>query len=125
MQYRETNFNFISRLLEAEGISYHFEHSKDGHKLVLADDPSIYQDCPQPARGKVRWNSVVMKTPLPLGGWRRSCARANTRCVTFISARPSRRSGRSKSTSKAQNNVGNNSKLEMYDYCGGVCPAVQ
>lgn len=36
-QYRESEFNFISRLMEAEGIFYFFEHTSDGHKLVIAD----------------------------------------------------------------------------------------
>jgi type VI secretion system secreted protein VgrG len=37
-QYRETDFNFISRLLEEEGIFYFFEHSKDKHVLVFTDN---------------------------------------------------------------------------------------
>jgi type VI secretion system secreted protein VgrG len=37
VQYRESDFNFVSRLLEEEGIYYVFEHAKDGHKLVLCD----------------------------------------------------------------------------------------
>lgn len=38
VQYAESSFNFISRLLELEGISYWFRHSKEGHTLVLMDD---------------------------------------------------------------------------------------
>ncbi|QNP47374.1 type VI secretion system Vgr family protein [Diaphorobacter aerolatus] len=38
VQYGETDFNFISRLLEAEGGYFFFEHSMGSHKLVLADD---------------------------------------------------------------------------------------
>ncbi len=37
VQYRETAFNFVSRLMEHEGIYYYFEHAKDKHTLVLAD----------------------------------------------------------------------------------------
>jgi type VI secretion system secreted protein VgrG len=47
VQYRETDFNFVSRLMEQEGIFYYFEHSKDRHVLVLADDVSAYGDCPE------------------------------------------------------------------------------
>lgn len=43
VQYRETDFNFISRLLEQEGIYYYFKHSEDGHKLILCDAPSHYR----------------------------------------------------------------------------------
>jgi len=40
VQYRETDFNFLSRLLEHEGIFYFFEHSADKHVMVLSDDVS-------------------------------------------------------------------------------------
>ena len=46
-QYRESDFQFISRLLAHEGIYYYFEHAKDTHTLVLADSVSahtVYQD---------------------------------------------------------------------------------
>ena len=42
VQYQETDLNFISRLMESEGIFYHFEHTQDAHTLVLADDASSY-----------------------------------------------------------------------------------
>lgn len=40
VQYRETDFNFISRLLEQEGIYYYFRHVEDRHTLVLTDSYS-------------------------------------------------------------------------------------
>ena len=41
-QYRETELNFVHRLLEEEGIFYFFLHSADGHALVFADDPGAF-----------------------------------------------------------------------------------
>jgi len=41
-QYRETDFNFISRLMEQEGIYYYFEHSNGKHAMVLCDAPSAH-----------------------------------------------------------------------------------
>jgi len=38
VQYRESDFDFLSRLLEHEGIYYYFEHSAGKHVLVLTDD---------------------------------------------------------------------------------------
>jgi type VI secretion system secreted protein VgrG len=38
VQYRETDFNFLSRLLEEEGIHYFFEHEDGKHFMVLADN---------------------------------------------------------------------------------------
>ena len=37
MQYRETDFNFVSRLMEQEGIYYYFRHT-DGHNTVVLTD---------------------------------------------------------------------------------------
>ena len=38
VQYQETAFDFISRLMEEEGIFYFFKHEKDKHILVLTDN---------------------------------------------------------------------------------------
>jgi len=46
VQYRETDFAFISRLMEDEGIYYYFEHDNGSHVMVLADAPSCYKDAP-------------------------------------------------------------------------------
>jgi len=46
VQYRETHLNFVSRLMEEEGIFYFFEHTKDKHVLVLADANSAVKPCP-------------------------------------------------------------------------------
>jgi len=37
VQYRESDFAFISRLMEEEGIFYFFEHAEDKHTLVIGD----------------------------------------------------------------------------------------
>jgi len=37
VQYQETDFNFVSRLLESAGIYYFFEHEESRHVLVLGD----------------------------------------------------------------------------------------
>lgn len=45
VQYRESDLDFVSRLMEEEGIFYFFQHSEEGHKLVLADDRSAVEEC--------------------------------------------------------------------------------
>jgi type VI secretion system secreted protein VgrG len=47
VQYRETDFNFISRLMEQEGIYYYFEHFEDKHMLILTDEVSTHNPFPQ------------------------------------------------------------------------------
>ena len=44
VQYRETAFNFLSRLLEQEGIYYYFEHTAQKHTMVLVDDSATHKD---------------------------------------------------------------------------------
>lgn len=47
VQYRETSFNFVSRLMEEFGIFYYFDHTSEGkHTLVLADQSSNQPACP-------------------------------------------------------------------------------
>lgn len=60
VQYRETDFNFISRLLEEEGIYYFFEHEEGKHTLVLADAPEEHKPCPKQESARYQ---------LTAGGW--------------------------------------------------------
>jgi type VI secretion system secreted protein VgrG len=46
VQYRESAFNFVSRLMEEEGIFYFFEHEESKHTLVMADRKTAYFDSP-------------------------------------------------------------------------------
>jgi type VI secretion system secreted protein VgrG len=57
VQYRETDFNFVSRLMEEEGIFYFFEHSQDKHILVLANRPKEFK--PSPLHPDVSYKSVI------------------------------------------------------------------
>jgi type VI secretion system secreted protein VgrG len=45
VQYNETAFAFVSRLLESAGIFYFFTHEDGKHTLVLGDDSSAFTDC--------------------------------------------------------------------------------
>jgi type VI secretion system secreted protein VgrG len=46
VQWKESDFAFVSRLLEEEGICYYFEHSEAGHAMVLCDDPIMHDPVP-------------------------------------------------------------------------------
>ena len=43
VQYRESDWAFISRLCEEEGIFYYFEHAESDHALVFADQASAHE----------------------------------------------------------------------------------
>ncbi|HCC6488525.1 TPA: type VI secretion system tip protein VgrG [Escherichia coli] len=46
VQYGETDFDFIQRLMQEWGIYWWFEHSENSHTLVLADAISAHKACP-------------------------------------------------------------------------------
>ncbi|CAB3791647.1 Actin cross-linking toxin VgrG1 [Paraburkholderia caffeinitolerans] len=50
-QYRETDFDFVSRLMEHEGIYYYFEHARGRHTLVLADAGDVHGPIPNYSGG--------------------------------------------------------------------------
>ncbi len=50
VQYRESDWSFVSRLLEEEGLFYFFEHHEDRHVLVVADHQSVHRPIAEEAR---------------------------------------------------------------------------
>lgn len=117
VQYRETSFNFISRLLEEEGIFYFFEHEKDKHTLVLADNPAAHKPCPNQETAQY----------VPEGGWD-EMANPVTEWHVDHELRPGKYTIRdfhfqmpSKSLEAVEPTkfeIAGNSKLEIYDYPG-------
>jgi type VI secretion system secreted protein VgrG len=69
VQYRESDFNFLSRLMEQEGIYYFFEHEAGKHTLVLADAASA---------------STAIGDPLPVR-YAHSASMLNQECVWELS----------------------------------------
>jgi type VI secretion system secreted protein VgrG len=57
VQYRETDFAFVSRLMEKYGIYYFFKHEQGKHTLVLADSKSSHE--PVPGLAKVPYRPVT------------------------------------------------------------------
>ncbi len=57
VQYRESDWDFMSRLMEEEGIYTFFEHTHDSETLILADAPSAHN----PIAGE---STLVFRTPL-------------------------------------------------------------
>lgn len=46
VQYRESDFDFVSRLMEQEGIYYFFTHTQSTHTMVLADSLGAHSTVP-------------------------------------------------------------------------------
>ncbi|GLR71894.1 type VI secretion system Vgr family protein [Agaribacter marinus] len=47
VQFNESDFNFVSRIMQQEGIFYYFKHINGKHSLVLTDDSSSLPDLGQ------------------------------------------------------------------------------
>jgi type VI secretion system secreted protein VgrG len=42
VQYRESDMNFVARMMEQEGLYFYFEHTESGHEMVLCDAISAH-----------------------------------------------------------------------------------
>ncbi|MBX3604144.1 MAG: type VI secretion system tip protein VgrG [Piscinibacter sp.] len=57
VQYDETDFDFVTRLLEEYGIYYYFEHTDSKHTMVMTDAMSKHKDMPGTA--KIKWSNAM------------------------------------------------------------------
>lgn len=68
LQYNETTFAFISRLMEEEGAFYYFRHENGKHTMIIADEPGSCSPCPgaeqidyEPSRSASAWLNLITK----------------------------------------------------------------
>ena len=66
VQYRETHFQFVSRLMEEEGMFYFFRHGNGRHVLTIADNTTAYFELednklryPQPTVTDEHWERLL------------------------------------------------------------------
>jgi type VI secretion system secreted protein VgrG len=117
VQYRETDFNFVSRLMEQYGIFYYFEHEDGKHTLVLGDAPSVHQPCPGQetasfnlTAGDLEQEDVITafeaRQEVQTGKYTLTDYNFETPSASLLASEPTIVS------------VGNNSGFELYDYPG-------
>lgn len=70
VQYRESDFNFLSRLMEQEGITYYFKHTSGGHEMVLVDHVGGYYDLPE-STVDLPWDKGRIAIEDHLTSWKR------------------------------------------------------
>ena len=66
VQYNETDFNFISRLLADDGLHYHFEHSDDSHTMIIGSDSQAFESCSQ---GDLEFIATASNKTMSLRQW--------------------------------------------------------
>ena len=128
VQYRETDFNFASRLMEEEGIYYFFKHTRDDHRMVVANSPQSHPDMPlgsriifdETARGReddlrVRsWNKSQSLQSGKVTLWDHSFELPHKHLEAVEIIQDSVAAGKVIHKLK----VGNNDQLELYDFPG-------
>ncbi len=119
VQYRETDWDFASRLMEEEGIYYYFEHTKDKHRLILGNTPGSHRKVPTAAKmtfGLVR--SELQDKWIPaVYSWRSDDRmRTGKYEVRDFNFQLPRHNLLAQETSRF--NVGGNKNLEHYDWQG-------
>lgn len=117
VQYRESDFNFVSRLLEEEGIYYYFDHSSSGHTLVLGNSPSHKAPAVDgtaryyPHGGLVPYGAVTSWTPeheFRPGKFAHTDYNFEDPETTLLA----------QSTIRGERKEGGNDKYEIFDYPG-------
>jgi type VI secretion system secreted protein VgrG len=128
VQYRETDFSFACRLMEEEGIYYFFKHSATNHQMVVANTPESHSDVQAPVsviyetvegglRDEDRIHTWVKTQELRSGKytlWDHSFELPHKN----LEAKKSILDSVSVGSVTHKLNVGNNQKMELYDFPG-------
>src|ERR1700721_3643626 len=117
VQYRETDFNFVSRLMEQYGIFYFFEHENGKHTMVLADSLSVHQPCPNQATAQYNQAGGGLDVDDVVTGWDMEQELRSGKCslTDYNFETPS---ANLMSNEPSVVTVGGNTKYEIYDYPG-------
>jgi len=111
VQYRETDFDFISRLMEHEGIFYVFEHSRDKHVMIIADRNGAFP--PIAGTDTVRFRAGTLRED-HVHAWEH---RYETRSGKWTHRDYNFQNPSQELQSSSQSRA--NTDLELYDYPGG------
>ena len=116
VQYRETDFDFVSRLMEQYGISYFFEHSESDHTLVMTDNAGAFQKCP--VQSTVRYApNVGQNIEDVVNGWQIT-QDLRTGKYTLGDYNFETPSANMTGFENTVDEIGGNTKYELYDYPG-------
>ena len=117
-QYRETDFDFASRLMEEAGIYYYFEHEGGRNRLIIADTPQSHLDCPSkceiPFALKVTEDEDFIAS---IRSWQDDY-RLQSGKITYWGFNFQVPSNKLDATQPTLYKVSGNDKLEIYDYPG-------
>lgn len=112
VQFNESDFHFISRLLEEDGISYFFEHERDKHRLILFDRNAAFA-----ASTQALSYSHGSSTKAQIHQWRR-VQTLRTNVFTLQDYRYQQPQKNLETTVKSKDDFSEGVRLENYEYSG-------
>ncbi len=72
VQYRESDFDFASRLMEEEGIYYFFKHSDGNHQMMVSDNTSKHLAVPGTATAIYEEATGDVRTDMRVSEWEKT-----------------------------------------------------
>ncbi len=119
-QYNESDWDFISRLMEEEGIFYFFEHGETTHKMIIANTPQSHPNCP--GKNEIPYFIKVERAKedfiTSIRAWQTD-HKLQTGKVTFWDHTFHLPSNKLEATQPSLFTAGDNKKMEIYEYPGG------
>ncbi|MGZ9708610.1 type VI secretion system Vgr family protein [Pseudomonas sp. GNP013] len=115
-QYRESDFNFVQRLLEEEGMFYYFEHTAETHTMIICDDSTTL--VPLSEQPQIRFHTAsVTETADSITQWsgNRQLQSGKIAVQTFDYRQPG---NRLPVAMKSLNKQGDVDDFEIYDFPG-------
>jgi type VI secretion system secreted protein VgrG len=119
VQYRESDFDFASRLMEEEGIYYYFIHEGGKDKMIIANTPQSHRDCPNKSElphfveelSGGEWGNAI-------NTWHFDCTLQSGK-VTYWDYNFQLPTQKLDGSQPSRFNVGGNQMMEVYDFPGG------
>jgi len=128
VQYRETDFEFASRLMEDEGIYYYFTHTAGGHRMLLANTPQSHKDC-RPANAIYEEITGGTRPEQRIYSWQKTQSLRSGECTLWdasfelpgknLEAKRPIVENIQAGTVTHKFKVGGNDQMEVYDFPGG------
>jgi type VI secretion system secreted protein VgrG len=117
VQYRETDYNFVARLMEEAGIGYYFKHGDKAHTCVLFDSPGGNAACPDQKEAVYARTAAGGEPVGDIQGWdvEREFPSGAYALTDYNFEDPSMDL---MATTSSSIRVGGNEKFEIYDYPG-------
>jgi type VI secretion system secreted protein VgrG len=114
-QFDETDFNYLSRRWEAAGYHYWYEHTAQGHRLVVSDNSTAAQSIVGDARVLFQRHGGINEED-SISDW--SPMRYFSAASVALSAADFKKTGQKIAVMPTVNNQGNVPFVESHEYAG-------